>query len=97
MAQTRATRTVLSSEAKAKLAQLVDDVYARGTHYIIRRFDTPRAVLIPLEDYQRLLSLDAVADTRAVRESGPAYNVGEEHTPAEIAALLDSLLGPRDE
>ncbi len=96
MAQQRATRTVLSSEAKAKLAQLVDDVYARGTHYIIRRFDTPRAVLIPLEDYQRLLSLDA-ADTRAVRESGPAYNVGDERTPEEIAALLDSLLGPRDE
>ncbi len=97
MAQQRATRTVLSSEAKAKLAQLVDDVYARGTHYIIRRFDTPRAVLIPLEDYQRLLSLDAAANTRAVRESGPAYNVGEERTPEEIAALLDGLLGPRDE
>ncbi len=97
MAQTRATRTVLSSEAKAKLAQLVDDVYARGTHYIIRRFDTPRAVLIPLEDYQRLLSLDIATNMRAVRESGPAYNVGEERTPEEIAALLDSLLGPRDE
>ncbi len=95
MAQKRATRTVLSSEAKAKLAQLVDDVYARGTHYIIRRFDTPRAVLIPLEDYQRLLSLDA-SSGRALREAGPSYNLGEERTPEEIAALLESSLGPYD-
>jgi len=31
---------------------------------------------------------------RALRESGPSYNLGEERTPEEIAALLDSLLGP---
>jgi len=96
MAERKVTRTVLSSEAKAKLAQLVDDVYARGTHYIIRRFDTPRAVLIPLEDYNRLLNLD-ISSARALRESGPSYNVGEERTPEEIMALLEGSLGSHNE
>lgn len=90
------TRTILSSEAKAKLAQLVDDVYARGTRYIIRRFDAPRAVLISLDDYRRLLDVEA-ASAYTVRESSAAYNLGEERTPEEIAALLKNSLGSRDE
>jgi len=87
----RSTRSILSSEAKAKLAQLVDDVYSHGTHYVIQRFDTPRAVLIPLEDYQRLLAAEA-AGFQVVKESGVAYNLGMERTPAEIAALLGAEL-----
>lgn len=91
----RATRTILSSEAKAKLAQLVDDVYARGTRYIIQRFDTPRAVLISLEDYQRLLAADK-AGMQMLRETGPSYSLGKECTAEEIAALLEGSTGTQD-
>jgi len=81
------TRTILSSEAKANFGQVVDDVYSRGTRYIIQRFDTPRAVLISLADYQRLLAADE-AGVQVLREARSAYTLGEERTNAEIAALL---------
>lgn len=90
------TRTILSSEAKAKLAQLVDGVYSHGTRYIIRRFDAPRAVLISLADYQRLLAADE-AGTSMVREARPSYKLGEERTPEEIAALLGTPLLEQDD
>lgn len=87
-----ATRSILSSEAKANFAQLVDDVYSRGTRYIIQRFDTPRAVLISLADYQRLLAAEE-AGVQVVRESRPSYTytLGQERTPEEIAALLGTV------
>lgn len=92
-----ATRSILSSEAKANFAQLVDDVYSRGTRYIIQRFDTPRAVLISLADYRRLLAAEE-AGLQVVRESRPSYTLGEERTPEEIAALLGTgRPGERDE
>ena len=81
------TRAIQSAEAKTNFAQLVDDVYTRGTRYIIQRFDTPRAVLISLADYQQLLAADA-GGVQAIRETGPSYTLGEERTTEEIAALL---------
>lgn len=90
------TRTILSAEAKAKLAQMVDDVYAHGTRYIIQRFDAPRAVLISLEDYQRLLAADTL-DVRTLRDARSSYGLGKERTAEEIAALLDGMAGVADD
>lgn len=88
MAQkTHSTRSIPSSEAKAKLALLVDDVYSHGTRYLIQRFDSPRAVLISLEDYQRLLAAEA-AGMGVIKEGRTSYNLGTERTPEEIAAML---------
>jgi len=83
----RSTRSIPSSEAKAKLAQLVDDVYSRGTRYVIQRFDSPRAVLISLQDYERLLAADK-AGIQTLRESHVSYTLGTERTAEEIASLL---------
>jgi prevent-host-death family protein len=81
------TRAISSAEAKLKLAQLLDDVYAHGTRYIIQRFDTPRAVVISLADYQRLLAVEK-AGAPILREAQPRYHLGEDKTPEEIEALL---------
>lgn len=71
-------------------------MYSHGTRYIIRRFDAPRAVLISLADYQRLLAADE-AGTSMVREARPSYKLGEERTPEEIAALLGTPLLEQDD
>jgi len=41
-------------EAQSKLAELVGRVKDSGQHYILRRHDQPVAVLIGMEEYQRL-------------------------------------------
>lgn len=81
------TRTILSSEAKANFGQVIDDVFSRGTRYVIQRFDTPRAVLISLADYQRLLTAEE-AGVQVLGETRATYHLGQERTPEEIAALL---------
>jgi prevent-host-death family protein len=81
------TRTIQSSEAKVHFARLLDDVYSHGTRYVVQRFGMPRAVLISLADYERLVA--AERENRAVaREHRPPYQLGVERTPEEIAALL---------
>lgn len=81
------TRIIRSSEAKSHFAQLLDDVYSHGTRYIVQRFDVPRAVLISLADYERLVAAERDGAI-ALHERRPVYELGVERTPEEIAALL---------
>jgi len=81
------TRIIQSSEAKVHFAQLLDDVYSHGTRYIVQRFGMPRAALISLADYERLVAIEHENRT-VVREHRLPYQLGLERTPKEIAALL---------
>jgi prevent-host-death family protein len=87
MVNERTTRIVLSAKAKNNFAQLIDDVHTHHTRYIIQRFGTPRAALIPLTDLQRLLALEGQG-IAALHESRAAYQLGEERTPEEVADLV---------
>jgi len=82
------TRVIPSSEAKLRLAQLVDDVCTHGTRYIIQRFDTPRAVVISLADYQQLLTADKAGSPATLREAPTRYHLGKNTTAKEIDALF---------
>lgn len=84
---TPTTRTILTSEAKTNFSQLVEDVYTNGTRYIVQRFSNPRAVIISLEDFQRLLAAEGLP-VRTLRESRAAYQLGEEKSTDEVLALL---------
>lgn len=84
---TPTTRTILTSEAKANFSQLVEDVYTSGTRYIVQRFGSPRAVIISLEDFQRLLAAEGLP-VRSLHESRAAYQLGEEKSTDEVLVLL---------
>lgn len=85
--EARRTRTILTSQAKTNFSQLVDDVYTNGTRYIVQRFGNPRAVIISLEDFQRLLAAEGLP-VHNLRESRVAYQLGEEKSTDEVLALL---------
>jgi prevent-host-death family protein len=92
MSEPRSTRTILSADAKAHFAQVVDDVYSHGTRYIVQRFGAPRAVLISLADFQRLLVAEG-NDVRALREAQAEYRPGQERSPEEVAELVGKATG----
>ncbi len=70
---------ILSTEAQNHFGQLLDDVSSRGTRYVIKRFDTPKAAIIPLEDLETLLSSEAQGEEylHILRESCAEYSLGE--------------------
>jgi len=73
------TKFILSTEAQNNFGRLLDDVAARGTRYIVKRFGTPRAVIISMEDFENLLASDAEGQRtlQILRESRPEYALGE--------------------
>ena len=70
---------ILSTEAQNNFGRLLDDVATNGTRYVIKRFGTPKAVMISIEDFESLLQDDAEAQRalRFIRESRPDYSLGE--------------------
>ena len=73
------TRFILSTEAQNNFGRLLDDVSANGTRYIIKRFGAPKAVVVPVEDFERLLQGESDAQTtlQILRESRAEYHLGE--------------------
>lgn len=82
------TRTIHSADAKNKFAQLLDDVYANQTRYIIQRFGAPRGVLISLEDFRRLLAAEGF-EAKLLREEKSEYRLGEDQSDDDIISLLN--------
>ena len=47
-------RWVRSDEARAKLRDLLDEIARDGAHIYVLRYDTPAAVMVPVEWYERV-------------------------------------------
>lgn len=60
--------TITMAEAVSRLAELVDDVAAHGTVYLIRSEDTPAAVLTSVEEYESLHETLAVLSDRSTMD-----------------------------
>ena len=73
------TRFILSTEAQNNFGRLLDDVATNGTRYIVKRFGAPKAVVVPVEDFERLLQNDADAQPtlQVLRDSRVEYHLGE--------------------
>lgn len=69
---------ILSTEAQNNFGRLLDDVATNGTRYVIKRFGSPRAVVIPIQEFERLLGSDLEDQQclRVLHESRPVYNLG---------------------
>ncbi len=74
---------IVSTEAQNNFGRLLDDVATCGTRYVVRRHGAPKAVILPLADLERLLSLDQNGERvlRVLRENQVAYRLGE---PVEV-------------
>ena len=75
-----ATKTIPSTEAQNNFGRILDDVIQNGTRYVIKRRDTPQAILLSLPDFERLLAASE-SERREIgnliRELGPVYSLGE--------------------
>jgi len=79
----RVVRFIISTEAQNHFGQLLDDVAANGTRYIVKRFGAPKAAIISLEDLETLLAGESDGQTylQVLQESRPTYILGEPIEP----------------
>lgn len=74
------TKTIPSTEAQNNFGRILDDVIQNGTRYVIKRRDTPQAILLSLSDLERLLTANEIERKEirnVIRELSPVYNLGE--------------------
>lgn len=75
----RHVKYVVSTVAQNNFGRLIDDVSTTGTCYVVRRHGKPKAVVISVEDFEKLLLSERGGEklARALRESRTEYNLGE--------------------
>jgi prevent-host-death family protein len=74
------TKTIPSTEAQNNFGRILDDVIQNDSRYVIKRRNTPQAILLSLSDFERLLVANE-GERRAIgkvlRELSPVYHFGE--------------------
>jgi len=74
------TKTIPSTEAQNNFGRILDDAIQNGTRYVIKRRNTPQAILLSLSDLERLLTANEIERKEirnVIRELSPVYNLGE--------------------
>lgn len=69
-------KTIQSSEAKAKFAELLDTV-ERGETVLITRHGRPIARITPEQPHRQKEIEEAIADIRALRKTAPSVTIKE--------------------
>lgn len=79
----RQIKLIISTDAQNHFGQLLDDVAASGTRYVVKRFGAPKAAIISLEDLETLLASESNGQTylQVLQESRPTYTLGEPIEP----------------
>jgi len=74
------TRIIPSTDAQNNFGRILDDVIQNDSRYVIKRRNTPQAILLSLPDFERLLTAsegERRAIGKVLRELGPVYQLGE--------------------
>jgi prevent-host-death family protein len=74
------TKTIPSTEAQNNFGRILDDVVQNDARYIIQRRNLSQAILLSLEDFDRLLASgegERLKLGNVIRELSPVYNLGK--------------------
>lgn len=73
------TKTIASTEAQNNFGRILNDVIQNNTRYIIKRRDSPQAIILSLADFEQLLANhnEHRKMVNMVRELTPVYSLGK--------------------
>ena len=72
-------KAISSTQAQNNFGRVLDDVVQNHARYIIKRRNTPQAILVSLSELEQLLSATAGERQRLeeiIREQSPTYHLG---------------------
>jgi prevent-host-death family protein len=84
-------KTVNAMRARAKLGQILEEVYYRGDQYVIERAGKPMAAVVPVEQYEqwrkeREAFFEAVGAIRSENTDVPPERLMQDVAAAKRAA-----------
>jgi prevent-host-death family protein len=73
------TKTISSTDAQNNFGKILDDVIQNNTRYILKRRSSPKAIVLSLSDFQRLVNNqdEQLKLTQLISEMSPSYELGE--------------------
>lgn len=73
------TKTISSTDAQNNFGKILDDVIQNNTRYILKRRSSPKAIVLSLSDFQRLVNNvdEQIKLTRLISEMSSSYELGE--------------------
>ncbi|HNS02673.1 MAG TPA: type II toxin-antitoxin system Phd/YefM family antitoxin [Anaerolineae bacterium] len=74
------TKTIRSTEIQNNFGRILDDVVHNSTRYVIQRHSSSQAILLSLEDFNRLLAASEGERSKfgsVIRELSPSYDLGK--------------------
>ncbi len=73
------TKAIASTEAQNNFGRILNDVIQNNTRYVIKRRNSPQAIILSLADLEQLLTNHSEQNKMIdiVRELTPVYNLGE--------------------
>lgn len=73
------TKAIASTEAQNNFGRMLNDVIQNNTRYVVKRRNTPQAIILSLRDFENLLQDHSEQEKMAklVRELTPIYALGE--------------------
>lgn len=74
------TKTIRSTEIQNNFGRILDDVVRNSTRYVIQRHSSSQAILLSLEDFNRLLAASEAERSKlgsVIRELSPSYDLGK--------------------
>jgi PHD/YefM family antitoxin component YafN of YafNO toxin-antitoxin module len=72
-------KAIASTEVQNNFGRILNDVIQNGTRYVVKRRNSPQAILLSLTDFEELLTNDSETHrmVNIVRELTPVYSLGE--------------------
>jgi prevent-host-death family protein len=73
------TKTISSTDAQNNFGKILDDVIQNNTRYILKRRSSPKAIVLSLSDFQRLVNNqeEQLKLTQLISEMSSSYELGE--------------------
>jgi len=89
-------RMVGMSEAKSRLAELIGEAKYAGTTFILRRRNQPVAVLMGVNEFERLRAFAGQTNATVPRQLSPEMLRRQQTLVARARALRDRLGSPEE-
>lgn len=73
------TKSITSTDAQNNFGQILNDVIQHHTRYVIKRRNSPQAIILSLSDLEQMLtsSTEQQKMVSLVRELTPVFDLGE--------------------
>lgn len=85
-------KTIGAHEARRRFGQVLEEAFYNKDHFVVKRFDRPMAVIVPVDDYQKWQRLAKERVFTMLEEVWErTEDVPEEELEADVEKALEQL------